>query len=120
MGYLYAGYKIFNSPHFYFYPRVGFGAGGVDVKIDSESNQSLNQFLSGNNSNELSNGNFIFHSGLKFGFELSEDFDFNFDVGYNLGLNKNKWNSGVGRVTESVADPIGGAFAQIAMVFAIY
>ena len=120
MGYLYAGYKVLNSPRFYFYPRVGLGAGGVNVKIKPESSLPLDSFLSKPRTYELSTGNFIFHSGLKFGFELSEDFDFNFDVGYNLGLNKNKWNSGVGRVTESVADPIGGAFAQIAMVFAIY
>ena len=120
MGYLYAGYKIFNSSSFYFYPRIGFGAGGMNIQINSESNQSLDQFLNTNNSNELSTGNFILHSGLKFGFVLADDLDFNFDIGYNHGLNKNDWDTHNGKVTESVADPIGGAFAQIAMIFAIY
>ena len=80
MGYIYGGYKIINRTNFYFYPRIGLGGGGMNVRISSEANQPLEEFLSSASSNKLSTGNLILHSGLKFGLELGEDFDFNFDI----------------------------------------
>lgn len=46
MGYIYGGYKIIDHNNFYFYPLIALGAGGVGVRISSEANQPLEEFLS--------------------------------------------------------------------------
>lgn len=115
-GYLYLGYKIIEKEKFYFIPRIGFGGGGMEIQINLGTTESLDSFLINNHSNNLSIGNLIAHSGLKFGFIMGENIDFNFDLGYNYGF-ANEWNNAKGSLTESVSDKLGGLFSQISIAY---
>lgn len=118
MGYFYAGYKLVNFEKLALLPKVGIGGAGLNIQLNQRSTsvQSLDDFLSDNHSNNLTNGNWISHFGIKGIVFISKTFDIQFDSGYNLGWG-GTWKAENNNLSDSVEDKIGGFFFQVSSSF---
>lgn len=119
LGYFYGGYQVLSKEKFYLAPIVGFGGGGVQVDIDSNVNTSLANYLSNNYSKKLGTGNFIVHTGLRGGFDISKNFEIDLGIGYNIGFNGSNWDTVNGSLSDSVSDKIGGFYSMITFAILI-
>ncbi|MBN2710667.1 MAG: hypothetical protein JXR46_16600 [Calditrichaceae bacterium] len=125
-GFLNLGYFLHQSAHLSLYPMIGFGGGGIRLKIEEKSNPSFNDVLDdpGRNS-EISILSMLlnFSLGADYQRKINKEekhcsvWIVGFRIGYILDLEQGKWMMGRKSLSGAPAIAITGPYARLLIGF---
>ena len=125
-GFLNLGYFLHQTAHLSLYPMIGFGGGGIRLKIEEKSNPSFNDVLDdpGRNS-EISMLSLLlnFSLGMDYQSKINKEEKHSsvwiagFRIGYILDLEQGKWMMGRKSLSGAPAITITGPYARLLIGF---